>query len=102
MQMKLGGRIPSAGTVSQYNRPHHKRHGLKNLHSIVGMDITIQSYRSSSWEHLVPEMLDELEAPLSDGSIKFKTHVAEGLENLPAAFHGMFTGQSFGKTVVKV
>jgi len=101
-QMKLGGRIPSAGMVSQYNLPHDKRYGLKNLHSIVGMDITIQSYRSSSWEHLVAKMREELEAPLSDGRMTFKTHVVEGLENLPAAFHGMFTGQSFGKTVVKV
>src|SRR6266851_1407507 len=101
-QMKLGGRIPSAGMVSQYNLPHDKRYGLKNLHSIVGMDITIQSYRSSSREHLVAEMRDELEVRLSDGRMKFKTHVAEGLENLPAAFYGMFTGESFGKTVVKV
>jgi NADPH-dependent curcumin reductase CurA len=101
-QMKLGGRIPSAGMVSQYNLPHDKRYGLKNLHSIVGMDITIQSYRSSSWEHLVGEMREDLEERLSDGRMKFKTHVAEGLDNLPAAFHGMFTGGSFGKTVVKV
>jgi NADPH-dependent curcumin reductase CurA len=101
-QMKLGGRIPSAGMVSQYNVPHDKRYGLKNLHSIVGMDITMQSYRSSSWEHLVAEMREEFEPPLSDGSMEFKTYVAEGLENLPAAFRGMFTGQSFGKTVVKV
>jgi NADPH-dependent curcumin reductase CurA len=101
-QMKPGGRIPSAGMVSQYNLPHDERYGLKNLHSIVGMEITIQSYRSSSWEHLVAEMREELEAGLSDGTMKFKTHVAEGLENLPAAFCGIFTGESFGKTVVKV
>jgi NADPH-dependent curcumin reductase CurA len=100
--MKLGGRIPSAGMVSQYNLPHDKRYGLKNLHSIVGMDITIESYRSSSWEHLDAEMREEFEPPLSDGSMKFETYVAEGSENLPAAFHGIFTGQSFGKTVVKV
>jgi NADPH-dependent curcumin reductase CurA len=84
------------------NLPHNQRDGLKNLHSIVGMDITIQSYRSSSWEHLAAEMRKELEPQLSDGTMKFKTHVTEGLENLPAAFHGMFTGQSFSKTVVKV
>ena len=101
-QMNLGGRIPSAGMVSQYNLPHDKRYGLKNLHSIVGMDITIQSYRSSSWEHLVAEMRDELEVRLADGRMRFKTHVAEGLDNLPTAFYGMFTGGSFGKTVVKV
>jgi alcohol dehydrogenase len=47
-------------------------------------------------------MREEFEAVLSDRSMRFKTHVVEGLENLPAAFHGMFTGQSFGKTVVKV
>jgi hypothetical protein len=29
-------------------------------------------------------------------------HVAAGSESLPAAFRGMFTGQSFGKTAVKV
>jgi NADPH-dependent curcumin reductase CurA len=101
-QMKLGGRIPSAGMVSQYNLPHNKRYGLKKLHSIVGMDITIQSYRSASWKHLVAEMREELEARLADGRMTFKTHIVEGLENVPAAFHGMFTGQNFGKTVVRV
>src|SRR5438270_5352786 len=69
--MKLGGRIPSAGMISQYDLPHDKRYGLKNLHSIVGMDITIQSYRSLSWGHLVAEMREELEARLSDGSLRF-------------------------------
>src|SRR5207244_9940568 len=83
-RMKLGGRIPSAGMISQYNLPHDKRYGLKNLHSIVGMDIALQSYRSSSWEHLLADMREEFEAPLSDGRMKFKTHVAEGLEDLPA------------------
>jgi NADPH-dependent curcumin reductase CurA len=47
-------------------------------------------------------MREELQVRLSDGTMKFKTHVAEGLENLPAAFYGMFTGESFGKSVVKV
>jgi NADPH:quinone reductase len=102
MQMNLGGRIPTAGMVSQYNLPHGQRYGLRNLHRVVGMDITIQSYRSSSWEHLISEMREEFEPRLSDGSMKFKTYLAEGLENLPAAFYGMFTGESFGKTVVKI
>src|SRR6266567_3289908 len=97
-QMKLGRRIPSAGMVSQYNLPHDKRYGLKNLHSIVGMDITIQSYRSASWEHLFAEMRAEFEPRLSDGRMTFKTHVVEGLDNLPAGFYCLFTGQSFGKT----
>jgi alcohol dehydrogenase class IV len=47
-------------------------------------------------------MRQELEVRLSAGTMKFKTHVAEGLENLPTAFHGLFAGESFGKPVVKV
>jgi NADPH-dependent curcumin reductase CurA len=64
--------------------------------------LTGRQNRSASWEHLVTEMRDALTMRLSDGRMKFKTHVAEGLDNLPATFYGMFTNESFGKTVVKV
>jgi NADPH-dependent curcumin reductase CurA len=101
-RMKRGGRIPSAGIVSQYNLPHDKRYGLKNLPSIVGMDITLQSYRNTTYEELLVEMQERLGGWLMEGSMKFKMHIAEGLENLPTAFGGIFSGENFGKTVVKV
>jgi len=100
--MKRGGRIPSAGMVSQYNVPHDQRYRVKNLHSIVGMDITIQSYRNTTWEHLLGKMQELFGGWLREGSMKFKMHIAEGLENLPTAFGGIFSGENFGKTVVKV
>lgn len=100
--MRQGGRIPSAGMVSQYNLSHDQRYGLKNLHSIVGMEITIQSYVNSRWEHLMPQMQQELGGWLTDGRMKFKMFVTEGIENLPKAFNGIFSGESFGKAVVKV
>ena len=90
--MKLGGRIPSAGMVSQYNVPHDQRYGVKNLHSIVGMDITIQSYRNTTWEHLLGKMQEQLGGWLREGSMKFKMHIVEGVENVPTAFSGIFTG----------
>ena len=101
-RMNRGGRIPTAGMVSQYDLPHDQRYGLKNLDSIVGMDITLQSYRNTSYEPLLVEMQARLGAWLKEGSMKFKLHVAEGLANLPAAFAGIFSGENFGKTVVKV
>jgi len=100
--MKRGGRIPSAGMVSQYNVPHDQRYGVKNLHSIVGMDITIQSYRNTTWEHLLGKMQEQLGGWLREGSMKFKMHIVEGVEHVPTAFSGIFTGENFGKTVVKV
>src|SRR6266487_1618536 len=100
--MNRGGRIPSAGMVSQYNVPHDQRYGVKNLHRIVGMDITIQSYRNSTWEHLLGTMQEQLGGWLREGSMKCKMHLVEGVEHVPTAFTGIFTGENFGKTVVKV
>src|SRR5207302_9278802 len=100
--MNLGGRTPSVGMVSQYDVLHDKLYGLKDLHSIVGMDITLQSYRNVTYEQLLAEMRERLGGWLMEGSMKFKLHIAEGLENLPTAFGGIFSGENFGKTVVKV
>jgi NADPH-dependent curcumin reductase CurA len=101
-RMNTGGRIPSAGMISQYNVPYDKRYGLKNLPSIVGMNITLQSYRNTTYAHLLAEMQERLGGWLMEGSMKFKMHIAEGLENVPTAFDGIFSGENFGKTVVKV
>src|SRR5258707_9324955 len=94
--MKRGGRIPSAGMVAQYNVPHDKRYGLKNLHSIVGMNITLHSYRNTAYEHLLVEMQERLVTWLMEGSMKFKMHLVEGVEHVPTAFTGIFTVENFG------
>ena len=47
-------------------------------------------------------MQEQLGGWLMEGSMKFKMHIVEGVENVPTAFTGIFTGENFGKTVVKV
>jgi NADPH-dependent curcumin reductase CurA len=47
-------------------------------------------------------MQERLGGWLMEGSMKFKLHIAAGLENVPPAFGGIFSGENFGKTVVKV
>ena len=37
-----------------------------------------------------------------NGTVKYREEVFEGLESLPAAFCGLFTGASFGRRVVRV
>jgi len=39
---------------------------------------------------------------VSEGKIKYRETVVEGLENAPRAFVGLFKGENFGKLVVKV
>jgi len=75
----------TAGAVGMVASQLAKRRGL----TVVGM---------AGSDEKVRYLVDELGLD----AMKFKTHVAEGLENLPAAFYGIFTGESFGKTVVNV
>lgn len=39
---------------------------------------------------------------ISDGDIKVKTHVTEGMQNAAEGFVGMLKGENFGKAVLKL
>jgi NADPH-dependent curcumin reductase CurA len=39
---------------------------------------------------------------IGEGRIKWKETIVEGLENAPRAFVGLFTGENFGKMLVKI
>jgi len=38
----------------------------------------------------------------SDGSLKFREHIIEGIENFPDAFDMIFKGRNNGKLLLKV
>jgi NADPH-dependent curcumin reductase len=37
-----------------------------------------------------------------DGSLKYKEHIVDGLENAPQAFIDMLDGKNFGKLLIRV
>jgi NADPH-dependent curcumin reductase CurA len=39
---------------------------------------------------------------VSEGRIKDREDITDGLENAPRAFIGMLDGENFGKTIVRV
>jgi NADPH-dependent curcumin reductase CurA len=50
----------------------------------------------------VPEAFDALGRWLRDGSLVYKKDVVHGLENAPKALLPLFSGENFGKQLVKV
>ena len=51
---------------------------------------------------LYQEFTSDMKGWLKDGSVKYKEHMIEGLENAPEAFCQLLVGGNFGKMVVKV
>jgi NADPH-dependent curcumin reductase CurA len=49
-----------------------------------------------------PEGILQLVQWVQEGRIRYAEDVVEGLENAPAAFRTLFSGQNTGKLIVKV
>ncbi len=39
---------------------------------------------------------------IKDGRLTYRETIVEGLENVPNAFNGLFSGSNFGKLIVRV
>ncbi len=98
--LRVGGRVALVGLVAHYNeRKHHWGPGLEPVlfrrASVRGMIVG---------DHLdkAPEFEAQMKVWLSEGRVKYRETIVEGLEEAPKAFIGLFHGQNVGKLVVKV
>ncbi len=97
--MNLFGRIALCGMIAMYNEPIP---GPPNLAVAIGRQLRIQGFIVSSYWDLYPQFLKEMGEWISKGKLKWKETVAQGLEQAPDAFLGLFKGENFGKMIVKL
>jgi NADPH-dependent curcumin reductase CurA len=94
------GRVIMCGMVAEYNDT--KPRPGPNLMSVVRKRLKIEGFIVSD----KPERFAEwrsLAAPwVADGSLHYREHVVDGLENAPAAFIDLLRGHNFGKLVIRV
>ncbi|WP_068071690.1 NADP-dependent oxidoreductase [Novosphingobium lentum] len=99
--MRLHGRIALCGMIAQYNDAEHP-HGLRNAWQLVVNRVGMRGF--ITYDH--PEVLDEAQAMLdglfADGGLKPLENVRDGFETLPQAFIELMSGQTVGKTLVRI
>ena len=100
LQMNPFSRIPLCGLISEYQRPEPR--GLRNVRSLLVNRIKLQGFIVSDHLQRWPAALADLTKWVSEGRIKHRETVAEGLPNAPAAFIGMLSGKNLCKQVVKL
>ena len=54
------------------------------------------------YAHHYGEFAHQMEQWLSEGKIKYREQLINGLENAPEAFIGMLAGKNFGKVVIQI
>jgi NADPH-dependent curcumin reductase CurA len=96
-----GGRVVLCGAISSYN-DHHKPPGPANYLNLISRRASMQGFISWDYWGRWAEITDQLRAWVQDGSLRYRTHIFEGLEAAPDALNAMFTGENIGKIVVKL
>jgi len=95
------GRIAACGMIGTYNDAEPVA-GPNNLMLIVGKKIRINGFIVSDHMDQRPVFLHDMEQWVREGKIKSRETVFDGIENAVDAFIGLFSGQNFGKMIVKL
>ena len=101
-KMRPNGRVVISGQVADYNLAPKERHGIQNTDVFITHRIKMQGLVVFDDARQFPEALTAMAGMIAKGELKLKEDRFEGVENMPEAFCGLFTGDNFGRRVVKV
>jgi NADPH2:quinone reductase len=99
-------RIPVCGVISFYNAteaPPGPDRLPPFLRRILTLSLTVRGFIN---DEFVPthhdDFLRDMAGWVSDGSVRYREDIVEGLERAPEAFRGLLAGRNFGKLLVRV
>ncbi|NKC16335.1 MAG: zinc-binding dehydrogenase [Gammaproteobacteria bacterium] len=95
------GRIVMCGMISGYNDTE-PRPGPPNLFNMIGKNLRMQGFIVTQLWDMYPDFVKDMSAWIAAGEIRWQETVATGIENAPNAFMQLFTGDNFGKMLVKL
>jgi hypothetical protein len=95
------GRIALCGAVSEYESVDPAP-GPTNLFQAVANNLTLRGFRGSSYQHRLSDVARELGGWLADGRLRYHETIIEGLERAPEALVRTLSGDTTGKTLVRI
>jgi len=99
--MNPQGRLVMCGMISQYNATKPPK-GPSNLGHVVAKQLTMQGFLVGNYFNKMGQFQADMGKWITQGRIKWKETVLEGIEKAPEAFIGLFKGENFGKMIVKL
>jgi NADPH-dependent curcumin reductase CurA len=98
-------RVPVCGLIAHYNETELPP-GPDRMSMLQGMILTksikMQGFIVSNYFNRLPDFVSDMSAWVAQGKVKYREDMVTGLDKAPEAFLGLFSGNNFGKLVVKV
>ena len=96
------GRASCSVAPSRVTSDFEGRTGIRNHHELILRRATMRGFLVFDHMDLVPSAITDLATWAAEGKLKNEVDVVEGLENAPAAFMRLFSGENLGKQLVKI
>lgn len=104
--LNAAARIPVCGLISQYNAtalPDGPDRLSLLMGAILRKRMTMRGFIVfDDFGHLYPEFAKQMGDWVSEGKVRYREEIIDGLERAPAAFIGLLKGEAFGKRVVRL
>jgi NADPH-dependent curcumin reductase CurA len=95
------GRVAACGAISRYN-DQRAEPGPRNLGFVVTKRLRLQGFIVSDHTADFGEFMREVAPWVVEHKIESRETIVEGIENVAAAFAGLFRGDNTGKMLVRV
>ena len=97
-------RVPVCGLIAQYNATEHS--GTDRLptmmREVLTRSLTIRGFIQREFLDQRPAFYRDMAGWISEGKVRYREDIVDGLENAPDAFIGLLEGKNFGKLLVRV
>ncbi|MFZ0889120.1 MAG: NADP-dependent oxidoreductase [Candidatus Binataceae bacterium] len=100
-RLAVGARVVLCGAISAYNDADLGP-GLRNYTNLIIRRARMEGFLVSDYASRFSKAIGDLARWAGEGKIKHRVDVVDGLENAPAAFIRLFTGQNIGKQLVRI
>lgn len=94
-------RIPVCGAISTYNNEKEDV-GPRIQGTLIKNQTLMQGFVVAQFADHFIKASEQLSQWVAEGKINFEVTIDKGFNNLPTAFRKLFTGENFGKQIVKV
>ena len=99
--LKMKARVVICGAISVYNDTDLQP-GPRNYLNLLVQSARMEGFVVTNYMASAGEAVAEMAGWMHAGKLKFREDVQEGIERFPQVFNMLFTGENFGKLVLKV
>ncbi len=99
--LAMHGRVVVCGGISRYETGQMPA-GPENYFNLIFKRATMEGFIVSDWDKEFPWARERLMAWIKEGRIHYKEDIQQGLENAPRTLMRLFSGENFGKQLLKV